>query len=112
MPNEVAPWILKERATNRLKATRYSANLLVWEELLGWLRQHVPNDVRSGRLSAEFIVTQEAFDNIPGDDVKAYENPTGESVWTKKFEIPGSPTFTMRITCLGGDASNQDTRNS
>lgn len=103
--SEVAPWILKERAARRESATRYSANLLVWKELLGWLHQHVPDDVRSGRLNAEFIVTKKAFDNIPGDDIKSYENPTGETVWTKKFEIPGAPTFSMRITCFGEDSS-------
>lgn len=103
-----AAWIKKQqiedRANRRLSATRYSANVLVWRELLGWLHKNVPDGVRSGRLNAEFIVTKEAFDDIPGDDIKSFENPTGETVWTKKFEIPGSPTFTMRLTCFGEDA--------
>lgn len=103
-PNDAAPWIAKQRlearAANRLAAHRYSANILAWEELMGWLYKYCPTECRAGRVNGELIVTQEAFDNIPGDEIKAFENPLGQSVWRKKFEVPGTPTFTLSITML------------
>ena len=89
---------LQERAVRREMAGRYSAGILTYNEVEAWMRTYFPQQVRSGRLHGELVVTLEAMDNVPGDDVQRFTNKLGESVYRKKLSVPGSPTVEITLT--------------
>jgi hypothetical protein len=95
--------VLQERRVRRHAATRYSAGILVWDEVSAWLKKYLPSATRQGRLQADLVVTMEAFDDSPGDDIQQFTNPLGETVYRKKLLVPGSPTAEIRLIAFEGE---------
>lgn len=77
----------------------YASGILNFTELLGAvaaLRKHV----RTGRIQGELLVTPEAFERVPSDDIERFPNGQGEEFLRKKLTVYGSPMAIMTITTL------------
>lgn len=87
------------RSLSRSMATRYSAGILTMRELSAWLAKH-HDEIRTGHIKLDLIVTREAFDDLPGDDIKCSNNAQFESVFRKTGLVKGATVAQVEIRMI------------
>jgi hypothetical protein len=84
--------------TERVARRRGLARL---DEIKRWFDDYLMSAL-AGRINGELTVeTWEAFDAIAGDE-QVFTAPSGRRVWSKKVEVKGTPTVSLRVTFLEG----------